>query len=312
MLNERKEYAYYLNTGKTARLLRCDNLTDGLSGLRRPLTILARGFLSLCEKKELTMTDTLFCTRTFLNAWLGGDVSGIREDLPSSIREEIQKASDNSLPKCVETFRTTTRLQPEKIQQLLERIESKRLDLGRTMFSSYAISRNNDKNRIFGDQVIADALLSGPLKQLYFAVFDPNQTAFAMFPNATDSRIGRAIICWYLQERDVRQQYAIITFSEISNWIDTSANSKGYNADGIPKPCISRVRNNPSLRYRDQPLFRSHTLMNNTAKLMVEPQWLADYKACLLHADEISKYQDMGYTVFQDSLFPDHKGLVAL
>ena len=73
MLNEYKEYQLLLTEGY-GELLRRDNIKNKLSGLRPVLTIIARGFLELCEKEGITdIAEKSSACDNFLKCWLMGE-----------------------------------------------------------------------------------------------------------------------------------------------------------------------------------------------------------------------------------------------
>jgi hypothetical protein len=308
MLDEFREYDIYLDLNEMSKLFRNDNLKDSLSGLRRPLLILARGFLGLCQKEKQTLPQAVSSCKSFLWAWLGGEMEEPLPEMPAAIRREIERAADNSFAKYIEGMKTTTSFSKETLAKMAERLNWKRTDFRHSPFSGYALEHENDAKRIYGDQILADAMVKGPLRKQYLAIANPQQ-ASRVCGNDTQWKLCRAMIGWYLQERSEEQQYAVITMSEISNWIDTPATSKGMARDGSPRPSLSGLFIKTMPQYEGSPLLCKYNLMSNTVKLTVNSRWLEDYQVCLITDEQIPEYVQKGFAIYADSLMSTHKGL---
>ncbi len=308
MLNEFSEYDIYLDLNEMSNLFRPENLRDALSGLHRPLLILARGFLGLCQKEDMNLSQSVSFCKTFLMVWLGGEVTECSSGMPEAVCREIGRAANNSFARYIEQMRTTTAISEEVISKILERLLWKRNDFLHSPFSVYALNHENDAHRIYSDQILADAMVKGPLKRRYLAISDL-RNASAVCANDTQWKLCRAMICWYLQERSETQQYVVVTMSEISNWIDTPATSKGRGRNGKLRPCLTGVFTESPPYYNGNPLLYKSKLMGNTVKLMVDPQWLEDYQVCLITKDQIRDYAEKGFTIYDDSLLSKDKGL---
>lgn len=308
MLDEFREYDIYLDLDRISKLFRNDNLKDSLSGLRRPLLILARGFLSLCQKEQQTLSQSVSFCKTFLWAWLGGEVEEPLPEMPGAIRREIDRAADNSFAKYIEQMSTTTSFSKETLAKMGERLLWKQRDFRYSPFSAYALEHENDAKRIYGDQILADAMVKGPLRKRYLAIADLKK-ASGVCGDDKQWQLCRAMICWYLQERSEAQQYAVIAMSEISNWIDTPATSKGFARDGKPRPSLSGIFTKATPQYQGAPLLCKYNLMSNTVKLTVNSRWLEDYQVRLITEEQLEEYAQKGFAIYTDSLMPVDKGL---
>ena len=70
MLDERLEYEQITDANFKYNRLKYGSLKDGLSGIERPMTIVARKFI-WDFAKNLTVTDRIFIAKTALRAWCG-------------------------------------------------------------------------------------------------------------------------------------------------------------------------------------------------------------------------------------------------
>ena len=306
MLNEQLEYENYLKIGYDG-LLKERNLKDGLSGFSLPLTVLARGINEKLFNAKLPLdTVYLYCTE-FLTVWLKGDFESSEhyaeiEKMPE-IFEDFKKADACNFKNHLKS------LDPKIANALLTAEDKKAVDPIASfiktkidLFSKSMFSHGNqdNKNQIFFQDIFADALLRGNLKdqalvvKKNFAIFKNNDFGILNYNRPTQPRSPTeaqllkifSIAFFYLKALKEGQTFAPICKSEIANYLDVRTDAiSAFTNDGI----YLYKENNQSIFQYDY----------KSGKLTVNKQWLEMFDVRLVSRGE--EYPD-GYILLTDKI----------
>lgn len=315
MLDEKLEYRSYLSSDTDVAPLRVDSVETG-NGLRRPLRILARGFLDNCEELGLELEPRIRYCKQFLETWLTGEIPEgfAMPETHQALWADVQLAKTYSLlfhaknllrdMKIKNSKNTQAEVEQavdESIKKLQEKVEDYRLPpyLQNDSFSYH------DFNQIRLEQVISDALIRKPLRNQCFVFRKSIQCGLAQDGQEHLLRVALGIICFYLQTKDETptsqpQAYVPVAQQEIANWLDTYAKSKGCDAKGKWKECVSKAMSVPKLT-DGEPLF-DRIVLESGVKVRVNPLWLDLHNARLITEEQIAEYQEKGYEILDDSV----------
>ena len=312
MLNEKQEYRLYL-TADYGDLLRRDNLTDCLSGLRPVLTVLARGFLENCRESGVRdPADLHRYTIAFLKVWLLGEaVSQLEDGTDEALREaatrpllaeKLQAAADACLLRHldeqevrIKSGKFVANDHSLRLRFLLNKIHS----WSDSLFYSY---NEQSLNAIYFKAIVADALYQGPLTDLVLQLREGDEPFFGLQGNFGYSRhlclLG--IVALYLQRKPSFCQSTPIVMAHFSNYLKKPTRSKDKSER---YKSVSALLQQADYRYDGRPLFSLHHLTPSCVKLAVNADWLRHYDLRLVSPDEPLP---SGYCRFDDrQLRPD-------
>lgn len=302
MLNERWEYDFCLTETTTGTPLQQSSL-EKREGFRRLLRILAKGFLEKCEEQGLNRDDSIRYCRGFLETWVtGATPQGFTiPDSCSELLAELRKAETYNL------IRHADELQKGSIKdasQLPVREEKLKNDVKGFAEAPYQHSWNvkrNDFNRIYYDQIIADALNRKPLRNQCLVMKESGAASISCADNLR--KITLAVVCMYLQDLDefqrpVKSAYLPITQAEIGNWLHVRVKKKGRNSNAA---CVALAIERACWASPAVPLFDKQAMVN-ISKIRVDPNWLNAYDVRLMDAEEAEILQ-APYIKLDDSYF---------
>lgn len=316
MLDENLEYLLYLSADTDDAPLRSESMESG-TGLRRPLRILARGFLDKCETYSLNLEQQIRYCKQFLDIWLTGeapkdlDIPEAYEDL----RADLEMAKSCNLPYHAKKLLLDTKIKNgkysrEDVENAVEETVSKLLEKVKFFqkppyYASDAFA-NNDFNQIRLDQIISDALIRKPLRKHLFVFQNGDHCGLASDGQEHLIRVTLGTICFYLQAQDeaqthIPQSFVPITQQEIANWLDTYAKNKGEDKNGKWKECVSKAMSVPKLA-NGIPLFH-RIILECGVKVRVNSDWLKAHDAKLITEKQIAEYLEKGYTILDDGDF---------
>jgi hypothetical protein len=330
MLDEKLEYNLYLTKGYEG-LLSNENLADSLKGLRRVLTVLARGFLDTCYAEKITdVHKQHIYTVSFLKVWLIGDeVSDICDDELKDALEEIAKYAKlnkqlklakkaNLLSHMIENkikFKSSKAFDADFCRSFLKkRISS----WDKTMFPTGNFS---SFNAIYFKGILADAYNRGPLtnsvllvrcyscanhgisgdfgEDNYSCMRGPGSAGKVYYRNSTHkiqkSRMAfiLAIVALYLQGKPDNCEGVPVVWADLSNYIGKPCNKDKKKVFGSIVPFIQYG----GYKYNGRFLFTKERVKDTFNKLTVDSNWLTDYDVHLAPAD---KPIPKGYVLYDD------------
>lgn len=320
MLNEIWEYALYLSDGYGG-LLRKDNLSSGLSGVRDAMTVLARGFLDRCAQCGINDIERRHrYTRVFLKAWTAGadiiaaDEDTMREieDFPALYHDVAQALRHNLTDHLIQSDITLEFFGKEQGPQsgskkkkvkikgpdaIKKTMENKAAVWDHSMFSN---GQKDSQNQMYYKALIADALNKGPLtnRVLVLRKLDRRFGLGGKFAEA-NSAYMLGVVSTYLQTRPDGQTSAPVVMTRLSNYTGLLASSKGAG-----RICLPQVLDASAYTYNGQPLFTKIDITGGNRKLVVNSEWLQDMEVHLEDADEMSS--SYAYVRLSDTdIFPN-------
>ena len=282
MLNEKKEYEFYLTKGY-GKLLTKDNVENGLAGLRHVLTVLARGFLELIETEGINSTeqkDTL--CQEFLFCWLTEEYT-LPKYATKRIAKEFLKAKESSLLKHIVTTKIkVSGFGGTDMADVKAGLNKKVNSWKSSMFFSLS---ENSVNEIKFKAIIADALILGPLADRKLVV--RNDVAFYGIDCENDHTVYidnlLAIVGESLKRVSLGQTGAVVKMCELSNYLAKPANNKNkrssplYSVDGYFAD---------HLTYKGEPILRKERVTGGVVKVFFNQNWLNDLGVRLAPANE--------------------------
>lgn len=295
MLNEKKEYEFYLTRGY-GNLLTKDNMENGLSGLRQALTVLARGFLELLESEGISAIsdqDTL-CSE-FLFCWLNERYTLPKIATPR-IRREFQKAEQCSLLRHIVDNKVKVKDFGGCDRDTVENaMENKISNWKKSLFFSMS---ENSVNEIKVKAIIADALFLGPLTNKKLVLRSDKPYYGIECSDDHVSYIDRllAIVGACLQRRTEKNKGAVVKMCELSNYLDKPANNK--NKRSSPLYSIDGYFSTPYLTYGGNPILTKAPVTAGVLKVFFNEAWLKDHEVRLADAEETVEWPYLALSDF--------------
>jgi len=304
MLNEIEEYQLYLSKFiKKIPLFYKKNIEDGLSGIDRPLSVLARGFLSKCNSEGLDKTKSIRCCILFLCYWYGYtliDSETFDFDIPEEITKEIQKAN-NWLPRYLEEMYNND----EKSKKIFNREIKQKLVEKQQTFLDLAYpsepSKINTSNTIRCYGVIANALLEECLKNQVMVIKSedyacglnlattkkdkPDEMIFTTL-RSDSLKNAQSLIAMCMQRKLIDKDYSNITKAEISNYM----RNKKDNISALQK----------KLCFEKKPLITQKLVGRNSVAMKVNSKWIKNLDVKIVDYSEIGEYEKEKYRIFID------------
>lgn len=272
MLNEKQEWNLYLTQGY-GNLLRDDNLKEALSGIRRPMTVLARGFLTACHNLGITnIAQAERYTIDFLISWLLG-TPPCDDTYPEPLRTLCDRAAAASLSKHL----LRNNIQPDT-SYITGRVE----DWKKSLFETDHSHQSNTLNQINFKCIVADALLQGPLKN-EILLLRKKQHNFGLDGNFNEHHreFLLSIVACFLQYCPADCNSVVLPLAELSNYMNKPRNKGTCKTYKSVSPFIDRG----GYTYKDRLLLIKDLLAQNCTKLTVNSQWLTDMDVHLAPAD---------------------------
>ena len=286
-----------------------DDFSDGkcLIGIEEIMTVIARGYIfsegrllydDLGKINEKIIYDTI----ELLHRWTGFADIEIRKRTDNSELDKWMKRHsvvDSWLKKY---WKYWLGLKDKKISssdkelkwELLEKEWNEKLNS----------PMDYQANKITYNNIIANALEKGPLRNRYFAmkksqehigknVILSDKERFKHFlykSGAHDTTYNKVlkIICTYLLflERYPKGQKQVwVKSSELSRWYGLDDGGNGWYPDDI--------------EWKQKPIYITNMIRNNLTKLMVDPEYLETFDFRIIERDEISKYRNE-YWILED------------
>lgn len=300
MLNEIREYELYLEKDYGG-LYKRDNAKNNLSGLRAILTCLARGFLDLLSRLNVTdwsQKDSL--TQEFLICWLMGEYTPC-EDLNDEIVAEFKKAKKCCLLNYIVNNDIKIKCLPDSSRKTVSNfLESKVTSWKKSMFFA---TKENSVNEIYFKGIIADALQKGPLKNSVM-IIKQNEENFGI--TTTEEGLKNiknlfAVIAICLQNLPSGQKSAVIKMAHLSNALNKPTNVK-KKRDSLLSAVTGYV-DSDIYTYNGKPIVSKTEIVGGVVKLILNKEWLKDYDVKLI---DFNDSIDCGYEIFTDKeLFPN-------
>ena len=296
MLNEILEYDNYL-CGDLRRIpLQKRMLSEHLTGIRRPLQVLARGFLEKCLQNDLSPETAPLACKAFLYAWMTGQLQECTDSLPAPLREECQRAADNSF------LRYASLVSAADQSELLIK---KAQECCKSPYAKKALSKENTFNQLYFDYIIADALYFGPLQAQCLALKDSaSGKPYGLTGSDKDRKIALAVVGQYLQIRKrigdhPQREFIPIVQGEIGNWVNVRSKSGGKAKNGTAQTSVAGTIAGIQVAATQEPLFEKQLLENNM-KLRVASNWLAQQQVQLIPVSAAQEYRSQGFLVITD------------
>lgn len=293
MLNEKLEFEYYLSGNRKEIPLYNDTAKKNFTGIRRPLQVLARGFLEKCSEAGLPPTKALAVCKGFLYTWMAGELDGrLPEDLPLPLRELCLKAAENSFLQFVNLVNKTDQT---------AHVRNKAKAYMRSPYSKADLSKESNFNEIHFDYIIADALYAGPLQTCCLALkTDGNDNTLGIGGSEKERKIALAVVVHNLQQRarigsDPQRTFIPLIQPEIGNWVNVRA-KKGNKGQVSVANAIASV----TVGKTNEPLFEKRTL-DSSVKIRVSPDWLSQFDVQLIPIENEAPYRAEGYRIFHDA-----------
>lgn len=302
MLDELQEYRCCLEKTTSNIPLQQYSL-DGGDGFRRLLRILAKGFLEKCEDQGLDREQSIRYCRGFLQTWVNGEIPKdlVIPDSCDKLLADLQKAEKNNLMVHAEKLQE---LSMKDKTQLPKRMDKLKADVSKYDTPPYQMSWNvkrNDFNRIYYDQIIADALNRKPLRKQCLVMKKDDIYGISCKENLR--KIALAVVCMYLQDLDefvrpVAAAYLPIVQAEVGNWLHVRVKKKDSKSEVA---CVALAMERACWKGTSTSLFDKQKMVN-ISKVRVDPDWLKEYGVKLVDAKDAENLPD-DYVKFDDSYF---------
>ena len=271
MLNEILEFDCYLSGVRKDIPILNDAAKENLSGIRRPLQVLARGFLSKCADAGLPPSQGITACRVFLYTWMAGQLpETIPVALPASLRSLFRQAETNSF---LQFANRVSNSDPT------DNIRKKAKYALRAPYHKGQVSSKNNFNQVCFDCIIADALFAGELQNCCLSLKQGEKNSFGLSGSDKERKIALAVVSHYLQQRarirnDPTQTFVPVVQPEIGGWVNVRPQRSGaILKDGTEAPSVAGAIANVTVSATGQPLFEKIS-MDNSAKVRVNPRWL--------------------------------------
>lgn len=302
MLNEIQEFDHYLSGNRKELPLYNDTAKDNFTGIRRPLQVLARGFLEKCKGAGLPPLAAVAACKGFLYTWMTGELSdALPNDLPSQLLDICQLAAKNSFMQFVNHVSKTDRT---------EKVREKAKEAMQSPYYKAALSKKNDFNKIRFDYIIADAIYTGPLQAYYLALKDDKKDKadkpYGIGGSEKERKIALAVVAHYLQQRarignDPQREFIPTIQPEIGNWVHVRAQRSGNKRkDGSETPSVAGAIAAVTVSKTGEPLLEKISSGNNT-KVRVNTDWLLEYRVQLIPEDKVDAYREQGFCIITDA-----------
>lgn len=295
MLNEKLEFECYLSGNRKDIPLYNDTAKDNFSGIRRPLQVLARGFLEKCSEAGLPPTKAITACKSFLYIWMVGESDvNLPADLPLPQRELCLKAAENSFLQFANQVNTADQT---------EKVRNKAKHYMYSPFSKTDLTKKSNFNEIKFDYIIADALYAGPLQNCCLALKTGNHDkTLGIVGNEKNRKIALAVVGYILQHRarigsDPQRTFIPVIQPEIGNWVHTRAQKSSSNSEGAIS--VAGAIESVSVSETGEPLFEKIS-GENYVKIRANPDWLSRFDVQLIPAEKEDQYLNQGYRVFHD------------
>lgn len=295
MLNEKKEYELLL-TDAYGGLLRRDNLKNDLAGIRPALTVLARGFLDVCDKEGVNSIrdkNTLCCE--FLKCWIIGSYN-INNAYPEKIVDEFKKAKDCSLYKYISNNKMKIRsLKNSDCETVYNYLSQKIASWDKSMFYSF---KENSVNEIYFKAIIADALHKGPLTDKLLVLKNDKANYGIECSEASLRHLNSllALVGACLQHLPKGQRCSNVKSVQLSNYINKPTFQK--NKRGSVFSGVDGFFDEGHFTYKGTPIITKKELTGGVVKFALDTQWLNDAEVKLVNRGEKIGGQ---YTAFTDN-----------
>ncbi len=295
MLNEIKEYNLYLSSDRSEIPLRNETTKKNLTGIRRPLQVLARGFLELCEKNSISPEKTIAACKAFLYGWVCGeeheDLSGL--DLPNAVTSECKRAQKYSFLRYAQAGKSE-----KDARKLAEDYKTKARNWYCSPYTPGSISKENTFNQCYFSYIIADAIYLGRLQAQCLVLNKSGGQVYGLWGTDDDRKVALAVAAQYLQLRQVigdvpNREFLPIVQAEIGNWVNVRPKKSG-DANSVPK-AIAQVKLDGT-----DTLLMDKIPMNCNVKIRISPAWLTDLGAKLIPEEEATEDIENDYFVIRD------------
>lgn len=308
MLNEIIEYDQYsfdcdIETNKTLSRLTHRNICNGLSGIERAMTTVARYYYyNYYSKGEMSQAqeERIEFVRSVLKAWCG--LMNQEDECPLAakhIEDWLPKYIENMLKKNAEG----NELSLKRLEESLEKLKNKKSAFSKRLFVEYisddeANKWKNDFKKITYDSIIANAIELGELKERVLLSktfpFERIKKEKGNINSAEQDRVIKIISAFLLNRVNANQMFAVVNKADIANWCKESPK---MDKDDYQK-----------FKYRfggeDVPLFESVLIANNIVKFKVAPELLGfcEFVICENDANILNSYIEQGYKyIYRDS-----------
>jgi hypothetical protein len=296
MLNEVREYNLYLSQDRKCIPLRNETTKKNLTGIRRPLQVLARGFLELCKNNDVSPTQTIAGCKVFLYGWICGeahkDLATLK--LPKSVLDECERARENSFLRYAQKGQDA-----DAAQALADAYTKKARSWYQSPYTPKNISRENTFNQCYFSYIIADAICLGDLREQCLVLNRSGDQFYGLSGTDADRKIALAIVAQYLQLQQVignvpNREFLPIVQGEIGNWVNVRSKKSGSN-NSVAKS-ISEVK----LAGTDT-LLMEKVLMNCSIKIRVSSTWLTNLDAKLIPEEDVTEDLEKSHFVISDT-----------
>ena len=295
MLNERNEFRLYLCGDRTKMPLRNETTQESLTGIRRPLQVLARGFLEICENEGISAPQSFDACKAFLYGWICGEAHKDHQALalPQTLENECANARNSSF-----LFYAAEGKTQEEQEKLQNAYREKALEWYRPAYFSGKVTRENTFNQCYFSYIIADALFFGNLRNERLLVKNTYGLTYGLTGTDDDRKVALAMVSQYLQLRrhipdTTNREYIPIVQGEIANWVNIRPKKNGDKSSVAL--AISRVR--PEWA---QELLMEKVTMNCNVKIRIHPGWLETLDVQLVPDSSITEAHKKAYYIFTD------------
>ena len=305
MLNEFLEFEAYVTAPESITPRVQPNLltnqydkSGNLIGIERVMTVIARAFIFSDERyssEEVISSQVVEDTIELLHRWTGfGDIEKRKRTQNERVDKWMKShaVTDSWLKKYL-AFQLTNGVNKKKNQaseqnlwDTIEKVWNKKLNSGFD-YSAKRISYNN---------IIANALEQGPLKNYYFIVKkdstlkDEKVKANKRFKYLTDKsgrqevsdmKIMKIIATYLLRLKDNPecQKEVWITNSELTNWYGMDDNGNGT---FYPKDVF----------WKGKPVYTLYRLKGNFTKVHINPEYLKEYDFKIIDIQDADQYKE--------------------
>ncbi len=284
MLNEHLEFQEYTcGFEKTdPKRLTWGNLVKGFSGVPRALSVIAR---NAYYNDGMNIEGV----KHLLNLWCGF------EENVSLFGIQNNSSYDNIcrwLPRYIENLDPgKSKDAAEKKNAIFRELEKNAEKWNRGAFQNSG--RVNDKNSIYFDGIIADAINEGPLRERVLILKkDPNEGAVPKPTYMNDQ--GLKLIASFLMGRIEGSDFADVDFGSVANWIKSGA-SEGKKIKGLIDKLEYNIDNE-----KVKILEIVHVNGDADKFLRLNKKWLERYEPGLSDREAVSRLNDKSLFIYED------------
>lgn len=288
MLNEFLEFEEYtcIINSNTPKRLKWGNLVKDFSGVRRALTIIAR-HAYYEEKMSIDVINHLF------NLWCGFENVSIKEIDNAKIFQNV----NGWLPNYILSLRKNVD-DEEKIDNLLKKLESKKDIWNRSVYQNSG--KFNDKNSIYFEGIIADAINDGPLQKRYLVLREDPLKGTDMKPQVLKDRALK-LIAAFLICNNCDSRYSKIAFPTYSNWVKDGC-SEGKRIHRVIEQ-ITYTMKTAVFKEADKNVIFHIFYLCDDGKMLSEPVIQLDENWINKYHPQIITEEDVKYYIYNDSYY---------